>query len=100
MVTVGLLIRLQARPGQETAVEAFLESAIPIVAQEPATTALFMIRFGHSEYGIFNAFPDEAGRQAHMTGHAAEGLFTRAGELFSEPPAVEPVEIIAAKLPG
>jgi quinol monooxygenase YgiN len=100
MVTVGLLIRLQAKPGQESEVEKFLESVIPVVDQEPATTALFGIRLGPSEYGIFNAFPDEAGRQAHMTGQAAEALFARAADLFAQPPAVEPVDIVAAKLPG
>jgi quinol monooxygenase YgiN len=99
MVTVGLLIRLQAKPGQESEVERFLESAMPVVDDEPATTAWFGIRLGPSEYGIFNAFPDEAGRQAHMTGHGAEALFARAPDLFAQPPAVEPVDIVAAKLP-
>jgi quinol monooxygenase YgiN len=100
MVTVGLLIRLQAKPGQESEVEKFLGSAGPIVEQEPATTVWFGIRLGPSEYGIFNAFPDEAGRQAHMTGHGAEALFARAADLFAQPPAVEPVDILTAKLPG
>ena len=100
MVTVGLLIRLQTKPGRESEVERFLESATPIVDQEPATTAWFGIRLGPAEYGIFNAFPDEAGRQAHMTGHGAEALFAHAPELFAQPPAVEPVDIVAAKLPG
>jgi quinol monooxygenase YgiN len=100
MVTVGLLIRLQAKPGQESEIEKFLESAGPIVEGEPATTAWFGIRLGPSEYGIFNAFPDEAGRQAHMTGHGAEALFARAPDLFAHPPAVEPIDIVVAKLPG
>ncbi len=99
MVTKGLLIRLQPKPGQEAAVADMLAGAMTTVEAEPDTTALFMIRFGPSEYGIFNAFPDESGRQAHMTGHAAEGLFASA-ELFAQPPAVEPIDIIAAKLPG
>jgi quinol monooxygenase YgiN len=98
MVTRGLLIRLQPRSGEESAVEALLSGAIPAVDAEPGTTALFMIRFGPHEYGIFNAFPDEAARQAHMTGHAAEGLFANA-HLFAKPPAIEPIDIIAAKLP-
>lgn len=100
MVTKGLLIRLQARPGQESSVATMLGGAMPIVEAEPGTTALFMVRFGPSEYGIFNAFPDEAARQAHMTGHAAEALFANAAELFTQPPAVEPLEILFAKLAG
>lgn len=99
MVTAGLLIRLQARPGQESNVADMLGGAMPMIDGEPGTTALFMIRFGPSEYGIFNAFPDEAARQAHMTGHAAEALFANAA-LFAVPPVVQPVDILAAKLPA
>jgi len=100
MVSVGLFIRLPAKPGKEQEVADFLISAMPIIQQEHDTTALFMIRLSPAEFGIVNAFPNEAGRQAHMTGAAAEALFARAGELLSAPPTVEPVDILAAKLPG
>ena len=100
MVTVGLLIRLHARPGKERDVETFLEGVMPIIRDEPATTALFGVRFGPSEYGIFNAFPDDAGRAAHVSGLAASALFDRADELFDAAPSVEPVDILAAKVPG
>jgi hypothetical protein len=100
MVTVGLLIRLYAKPGKEAEVETFLEGVMPIIRDEPATTALFGVRFGPAEYGIFNAFPDEAGRAAHVSGLAAAALFGRADELFASAPSVEPVDILAAKVPG
>ena len=99
MVTVGLLIRLSAKPGKEAEVETFLEGVMPIIRDEPATTALFGVRFGPAEYGIFNAFPDEAGRAAHVSGLAA-AMFGRADELFASAPSVEPVDILAAKVPG
>jgi len=99
MVTVGLLIRLHARPGKEADIEQFLAGVMPLIREEPATTALFGVRFGPSEYGIFNAFPDDAGRGAHVSGLAAAALFERAGELFVSAPAVEPVDVLAAKLP-
>jgi quinol monooxygenase YgiN len=100
MVSVGLLIKLPAKPGKEQDVAEFLASAMPYIEQEPGTTALFMIRLSPSEFGIFNAFPDEAARQAHMTGTAAEALFARAADLLSAPPSVEPIDILAAKLPA
>jgi quinol monooxygenase YgiN len=100
MVSVGFLIRLHAKPGQEQAVAAFLEGAVPIVEGEPATTAFFAIRFGPSEFGIFNVFPDGAGRQAHVNGQAAAALFAQAGTLLTDVPAIEPVDIIGSKLPG
>jgi quinol monooxygenase YgiN len=98
MVTVGLLVRLQARPGKEEDVADFLQGIMPLIRQETATTALFGLRFGPSDFGIFNAFPDEAGRAAHVAGRAAETLFGRADELLAAPPTVEPVDIVAAKL--
>ena len=53
---------------------------------------------GPSTFGIFDAFPDDAGRQAHLNGRVAEAVMARADELFSEPPDILPVDVIAAKL--
>jgi len=77
----------------------FLEGVMPLIRQERAMTAFFAVRFGPSKFGIFNTFPDDAGRYAHVTGHAAETLFGRADELLASPPTIEPVDIVAAKLP-
>jgi quinol monooxygenase YgiN len=99
MVTVGLLVRLIAKPGNEAEVANFLEGALPLVEAEPATVAWFAIRLGPSEFGIFDAFPDDSGRQAHLAGRVAEALMARAGELLEQPPAIEPVDVLAAKLP-
>ena len=100
MVKVALFVRLEAKPGKEKEVESFLVSGLPIVNEEPATTAWFGIRLGPSTFGIFDAFPDEAGRQAHLSGKVAAALMAKAGELFSEPPSIESVDVLAAKLPG
>lgn len=100
MVKVALFVRLEAKPGKEKEVENFLVSGLPIVNEEPATTAWFGIRLGPSTFGIFDAFPDEAGRQAHLSGKVAAALMEKAGELFSEPPSIENVDVLAAKLPG
>jgi hypothetical protein len=87
MVTVGLLVRLVAKPGKEAEVISFLEGGLALVEEEPATIAWFAIRLGPSEFGIFDAFPDDAGRRAHLGGQV-------------EPPVIEPVDVLAAKLPG
>ena len=100
MVKVALFVRLEAKPGKEKEVESFLMSGLPIVNEEPATTAWFGIRLGPSTFGIFDAFPDEAGRQAHLSGKVAAALMAKAGELLSEPPSIEHVDVLAAKLPG
>ena len=99
MVSVALLVRLEAKPGKEAEVAKFLEGGLPIVQDEPATTAWFAIRMGTSTFGIFDAFPNEAGRQAHLAGRVAAALMARAAELFSQPPKIEKLDVLAAKLP-
>ena len=90
MTTVGLLVRLKAKEGKEQEVQRFLESGRTLVEAEPATTAWFAIKLGPSEFGIFDAFPDDAGRQAHLAGRVAEALMAQADDLLvraSGPPA-------------
>lgn len=99
MVNVGLLVRLEAKPGKEGEVENFLRSGLSIVREEPATTTWFAIRLGPSTFGIFDTFPDEAGRQAHLSGRLASALTGKAAELLAKPPVMEKVEILASKLP-
>jgi len=99
MVTTALYVRLEAKAGKEAEVENFLRGGLAIVQQEPATTAWFAIRMGPSTFGIFDAFPDEAGRQAHLSGRVAAALMAKAPELLAKPPAIEKVDVLAAKLP-
>jgi quinol monooxygenase YgiN len=99
MVTVGLLVRLEAKPDREEEVAEFLQGALPLVDQEPATTAWFAVRLGPSTFAIFDVFPDDAGRKAHLSGAIAAALLERAPELFAEPPAIEELDVLAAKLP-
>ena len=98
MVKVALLVRLEAKPGKEPAVEEFLRSGLALVQQEPATTTWYATKLGPSTYGIFDTFADDAGRQAHLSGRVAAALMARASELFAQPPAIEKVDILAAKL--
>ena len=99
VVAVALLVRLEAKRGKEAEVESFLRSGLAIVQEEPATTAWFAIRLGPSTFGIFDAFPDEAGRQAHLSGRVAAALMAKASDLLSKPPVIEKVDVLAAKLP-
>jgi quinol monooxygenase YgiN len=99
MVRVGLLVRLQAKPGKEPAVASFLEGALALANQEAATPVWFAIKMGPSTFGIFDAFDADAGRKAHLAGPIAAALMAKASELLSEPPQIEQVDILAAKLP-
>jgi len=99
MVTTALYVRLEAKPGKEKEVAEFLKGGLALVNNEPATTAWFGIQMGPSTFGIFDAFPDEAGRNAHLDGQVAAALMAKAADLFSKPPSIEKVDVLAAKLP-
>jgi quinol monooxygenase YgiN len=98
MVTVGVLARLEAKPGKEEEVASFLAGALPLAQQEDETTAWFATRLGPSTFGIFDVFPDESGREAHLAGPIATALMQNADELLSEPPTIERIDILASKL--
>jgi quinol monooxygenase YgiN len=100
MVKLALYVRLEAKPGKEQEVADFLRSGLPLVEEEPATIAWFGIQMGPSTFGIFDAFPDEAGRQAHLSGKVAAALMAKASDLLAEPPKIAKVDVLAAKLPG
>lgn len=97
-VNVGLFVRLEALPGKEDDVAAFLDQGLALVQEEPDTDRWFAVRFGPSSFGIFDAFPDDNGRQAHLNGAVGQALADKAGELF-EQPNVEQLDVLAEKPP-
>jgi len=96
-VHVALWVRLEAKPGKEKAVADFLRSGLPLVEQEPATIAWFGIQIGPSLFGIFDAFPNDAGRQAHQAGQVAAALMANAAELLAKAPEIQKIDVPAAK---
>ena len=100
MVAVALMVRLEAKHGKEAELESFLRGALPLVQEERDTTAWFAIRQGPMTFWIVDAFPTDAGRQAHLRGRVAEALMAKASDLLVEPPVIEKVDVLAAKLPG
>ena len=98
MPSLGLFVRLEARPGKEEAVADFLKQGLELANQEPSTLLWFALRLGPSTFGVFDAFPDEAGRQTHLNGPIAKALMANAPDLLTAPPSIEPLEILGAKL--
>jgi len=96
----AILALLNAKPGKENEVEAFLKSAQPLAAREAGTTTWYAVKLGPAKFGIFDTFKDENGRNAHLSGDIAKALFAKAEELFATPPQVEKLEILAAKAPA
>jgi quinol monooxygenase YgiN len=93
----ALQARLEAKPEKADEVEAFLESALPMAEDEADTTTWFALRFDETSFGIFDTFPDEEGRQAHLDGEIAAALMERADELLVEEPQIDEVDVLAAK---
>jgi quinol monooxygenase YgiN len=96
--TVGLYVRLEAKAGFELEVENFLKEALRLVEDEPATLLWFAVRLGPTTFAIIDAFGDENGRQAHLSGQVAGALMEKAPQLLAEEPSVEHFDIMAAKL--
>lgn len=97
MPKLALLATLKAKPGQEQAVEDFLQQGGQMVQDEPKTVTWYALKFDQNTYGIFDTFEDEEGRQAHLNGDIAAALMEKAPELFSEDPDIKNVEILANK---
>jgi quinol monooxygenase YgiN len=94
---VALFVRLEAKPGKETEVAEFLKGALPLVEAEPATMGWYGLQLGPSTFAIFDTFPDEAGRQAHLAGKVAAALVAKAGDLLTEPPTIQKADVLATK---
>lgn len=97
MVKLALLARLEAKPERSAEVGKMLESAVSLANAEAGTVHWFALRFGPNSYGVFDTFANEGGRQAHLEGQIAQALGKNA-DLFSKPPSIEKVELLAAKV--
>ena len=100
MTTKALFVKLDAKPGKENEVAKFLSDGQGLVQQEPATLAWFGIRLGPTTFAIFDAFADDAGRDAHLSGKVAKALTEKAPEFLAEPPKIEKADVLADRLPG
>jgi quinol monooxygenase YgiN len=95
----ALWVQLEAQKGKETEVEKFLRDGLSVVNNEPGTVTWYALKLGPSSYGIFDTFSDPKAREAHLTGEIAKALTDRSSELFSKPPTIERMDILAVKMP-
>jgi quinol monooxygenase YgiN len=97
MVKYALYGSVKAKPGKEAEVEAFLKQGAELARKEAGTVTWYAIKEDDGRYGIFDTFNDEAGRDAHLNGEIAKALMAKAGELFSEPPQIHKIGLLAVK---
>ena len=97
MVKKGLAVVLKAKAGKEADVEAFLNSGLALVNDEPLTVTWYAIKFDASTFGIFDTFEGDEGRDTHLNGKVAAALMASAADLLAEPPDIKKVDILAVK---
>jgi len=103
-VVKALFVRLYAKPGKGDEVDTFLRDALEAVMQEHDTTTWYAVRFGQEDFAIFDTFPGNAGRLAHLAGKVGCTLVARTPELrtpelFEGLPKIEHAQVLAYKLP-
>ena len=99
MLTHSLFARLEAKPGKEDEVAAFLRQGLQLANQEATTPLWFALRLGPTTFAIFDAFHDEVGRQSHLNGPIATALLANAPNLLAAPPVIERMDVLGVKLP-
>ena len=97
MISLGLFVRLEAKPGKEDEVAAFLAQGLQLAKQEATTELWFSLRLSPSTFAVFDAFADEEGRQTHLNGPIAKALMEIAPKLLASPPSIEKTEILGVK---
>jgi len=97
MLTRSLFVRMEAKPGKEEEVEAFLNQGLLLANAEATTPLWFALRLGKSSFAIFDAFQDDSGRQRHLEGPIAKALMAQAPKLLAEPPVIEQLDVLGVK---
>jgi quinol monooxygenase YgiN len=99
MAKFAFQVELKAKPGKELEIEAFLKQGAVMAEAEPGTVSWYGLKEEDKPgvYGIFDTFNDEVGRDDHLKGDLAKALMAKAEELFSEPPNIHRLYVIAEK---
>jgi len=92
-------ILIEAKPGRENDVVAMLRDIHACVEHEPATGPWYAVRHSERLFAIFEAFPNVAGRDAHVAGGGGH-IFRDVGRmnrLLAEPAHVQKVDVLFTK---
>ena len=98
MLTYALFARLEAKADKAEDVAAFLHQGLQLAHREATTPVWFALRLGPSTFGVFDAFGDEQALQAHLNGPIAQALMANAPALLVQPPAIERLDVLGAKV--
>jgi quinol monooxygenase YgiN len=99
MLSHALVVKLVAKTERCEEVSQFLSEALPLAQAETFTPVWFAFQANATTFYIVDAFANADDRQKHLDGQIAAALMSKASELLAEPPSIEPVAIVASKLP-
>lgn len=97
MIKHALFVRLEAKPGKESALAQFLSAGLAMANEEATTPIWFALQLTPTSFGIFDAFETEQDRQAHLNGAIAHALMERASELLATDPTIESIDVLGIK---
>jgi predicted SnoaL-like aldol condensation-catalyzing enzyme/quinol monooxygenase YgiN len=100
VVTKGLIVTIEVKPGREADIETMLRSGLAEVQKEPDTIAWLAIRLGPTTFAVVDVFPDDAGRQFHLDAGRDRLAGDTLADLLAAPPSFTYTDVVAAKLPG
>jgi quinol monooxygenase YgiN len=96
-VTLGVLALLEAKPGNDADLAAFLENGREIAAAEERTVTWYAFKLEDSTYGIFDTFQSEDARNAHLGGEIPRALAQVGPDLLAKDPEIHLVDVLAVK---
>ncbi|WP_246128708.1 putative quinol monooxygenase [Pleionea sediminis] len=96
----AILALLDAKPEYAQDVEALLTSAIELANQEVETLSWFAIKLSETQFGIFDTFENEDGRNLHLEGKIAEALLSKADLWLTKSPDILMANVLAVKKSG
>jgi quinol monooxygenase YgiN len=100
VVTKGLIVTIEVKPGREADIETMLRSGLAEVQKEPDTIAWLAVRLGPTTFAVVDVFPDDAGRQFHLDAGRDRLAGDTLADLLAAPPSFTYTDVVAAKLPG
>jgi hypothetical protein len=92
-------IEIEALPGKEAEVLQMLRDILACVEEEPATGPWYAVRHSARTFAIFEAFPNPAGRQAHVDGGGGD-IFRdvqRMNDIRAKAAHVQKVDVLLCK---
>lgn len=99
MVTVGLMIRVEAKSDKVAEVEAMLKAAVEHVAKENKAVVWLSLCMGPTTFAVIDVFHEDADRQAHLDANFG-ALRIAARALFDGSPSVTYTDVVSAVLQG